>query len=269
MLSALALSPLIFPAFDPVAIHLGPLAIRWYALAYIGGILLGWWYLGKIENRREAPITTAKIREDMIGWAVLGIMLGGRLGYVLFYNNSYYAEHWLEALKIWQGGMSFHGGMLGVIISFWLFARAQKINFIQLMDAVACVAPIGLFFGRLANFVNGELFGRVTTHPWGMVFPRGGELPRHPSQLYEAGAEGLALFLILLILLIYTPALKRTGLLSGVFLLGYGVFRFIIEYAREPDTQLGLLSLGFSMGQWLCLPMIIAGMVLLLRKNKL
>ncbi|MBI3418525.1 MAG: prolipoprotein diacylglyceryl transferase [Proteobacteria bacterium] len=185
-----------FPHLDPVALQIGPLAIRWYALAYIAGVILGWLYakhLAKANPRGPAP----DLYTEVLSWLVFGILIGGRLGYVLFYNGPYYLQHPLEALEIWHGGMSFHGGALGVIGSCWFFCKRHKISYLAFMDIVVCVVPIGLFFGRLANFVNGELFGRASDVPWAMVFPHGGPLPRHPSQLYEAGLEGLLLLAIL------------------------------------------------------------------------
>jgi phosphatidylglycerol:prolipoprotein diacylglycerol transferase len=255
MLAGLLLS---FPHIDPVLVHLGPLAIRWYSLAYIAGVLGGFWWVGKLDKKTASPIFTDAIREDMVVWAIAGIVLGGRLGYILFYNLPYFLEHPADMLKLWEGGMSFHGGLLGVITSFLLFARKHKLHFFHLMDRVAAVTPIGLFFGRLANFINGELYGRVSDSAFAMVFPRGGELPRHPSQLYEAFAEGLLLFTLLNIILVTTKA-KQAGMVSGAFLAGYGICRFVIEYAREPDAQLGLFFSTISMGQILCLPMIAYG----------
>ncbi len=199
-------------------------------------------------------------------WAVLGVVLGGRLGYVLFYHPEYFAGHPADIVKVWQGGMSFHGGMLGVIIAFYWFAKRQSVAFLPLMDLVAAAAPIGLFFGRIANFVNGELYGRVTdpdVAPLAMVFPRGGSLPRHPSQLYEAGLEGLVLFTVIVLFIYTRHALKKPGTVSGVFLLGYGLSRFIVEFFREPDAHLGLLLFDFSMGQWLCVPMVLLGVYMI------
>lgn len=252
-----------FPAIDPVALQLGPLVIRWYALAYIAGITLGWWLIGWLDKRRDVPILTKKQHDDMILWGVLGVVLGGRLGYVLFYNLAYFIEHPLDILKTWQGGMSFHGGALGVILAFYGFARWHKLPYLKLMDMICCAVPIGLFFGRLANFVNGELYGRITDSPLGMVFPHGGPLPRHPSQLYEALCEGLLLFLLLLFLMCGTRLSNRPPFISGAFLAGYGVARFGIEFFRQPDAHLGIVSLHMTMGQWLCLPMIAVGIGLM------
>lgn len=254
-----------FPNIDPVALELGPLVIRWYALAYVFGILIGQWLVLKLDDRRGQPLLSKDARENLVAYAVLGILLGGRFGYIVFYNLDYYLAHPAHIFAIWQGGMSFHGGLLGVLGAFWLFARKYKISWLALMDRLAVVTPIGLLFGRLANFINGELYGRVTDAPWGMVFPTGGPLPRHPSQLYEAGLEGLVLFVVLWTLATTTRAIEKPGLLGGVFIAGYGLARFTIEFFREPDAQLGLLVEGLSMGQLLCLPMMTLGFWLVAR----
>jgi len=255
-----------FPAIDPVLISIGPLAIRWYSLAYIAGILLGWRYiLGLAAMRKQKGIDAAAI-DDLIVWLVLGVILGGRLGYVLFYKAGYYLANPLEALYVWQGGMSFHGGALGVILAMALFSRKRDIAFLPLADMVVCAVPIGLFFGRIANFINGELFGRPTDVPWAVVFPRGGPEPRHPSQLYESFLEGLVLFLILTALWRYTRLYERPGAMGGVFLMGYGAFRFFVEFFREPDAHLGYLVSGATMGQFLSLPMIVFGLWLVARR---
>jgi phosphatidylglycerol:prolipoprotein diacylglycerol transferase len=256
-----------YPNIDPIALQLGPLAIRWYSLAYLAGILLGWWYLKKEHARRPIANLSQKAIDDMVIWAVIGIVIGGRIGYVLFYNAPYYLEHPAQAFHIWEGGMSFHGGMLGTILAFYLFSRKYKVRFLELMDVIAPAATIGLFFGRVANFINGELFGRVTTAPIGMVFPHGGELPRHPSQLYEATLEGLVLFTVLSLLLKYTDARGKPGLISGVFLLGYAIARMIVENFREPDAQLGFLFGSLTMGQLLSAPMLVLGLYLICRKT--
>jgi phosphatidylglycerol---prolipoprotein diacylglyceryl transferase len=248
-----------FPDISPIAFEIGPLVVRWYALAYVAGILLGQRYLIWLDNRNATPIFSKQAREDVILYAVIGIILGGRFGYVVFYNWSYYQHNLHEVLYLWHGGMSFHGGLIGCLVAFWLFARRFHIPWLRVMDYVAVVTPIGLCLGRLANFVNGELYGRVTSVAWGMVFPNGGDLPRHPSQLYQAGLEGLALGLLLFFLAIRTNARAQIGLLSGVFAIGYACARFAVEFFREPDRQLGLLSLGLTMGQWLCVPLAIAG----------
>jgi phosphatidylglycerol:prolipoprotein diacylglycerol transferase len=255
-----------FPEFDPVLIQLGPLAIRWYALAYIFGILIGWGYgRALIRNDRNwggpAPLTIEHF-DDFILWVTLGIILGGRTGYVLFYNLPHFIAHPLEIFEIWNGGMSFHGGFLGCVVAVMAFARLHKIPILSLGDIVCAVAPIGLLLGRLANFVNGELWGRVTDVPWAMIFPRGGLLPRHPSQLYEASLEGLALF-ILLVLLVRAGALRRPGLILGAFAAVYAMARSFCELFREPDVQLGFLWGGATMGQLLSIPLFIAGILLI------
>jgi phosphatidylglycerol:prolipoprotein diacylglycerol transferase len=257
---------LIFPQIDPVAVSIGPLAIRWYALAYITGVLLGWGLAARIARRSPHGIMPHHI-EDSIAWIILGILLGGRIGYVLFYNLDHYAAHPLDALMLWHGGMAFHGGLLGVIAALFLFTWRKKISFLAFTDIIACVVPIGLFLGRLANFVNGELFGRVTTLPWGMVFPGGGDLPRHPSQLYQAGMEGLLLFIILFFLSRQKKIMARAGALSGYFLMFYGLFRMVGELFREPDAQIGFLAGGITMGQVLSLPMIALGLYLAFRRK--
>ncbi|MGQ0675902.1 MAG: prolipoprotein diacylglyceryl transferase [Rhodospirillales bacterium] len=255
-----------FPAIDPVALAIGPVAVRWYALAYIAGILLGWRY-AMVLCRREPNLVSPKQMDDFILWLTLGIVLGGRLGYVLFYNPLYYLEHPAQAFALWQGGMSFHGGLLGVLLAMFLFARKEKLAYFALADVVAVCVPFGLFFGRLANFVNGELWGRATDVPWAFVFPGGGPSPRHPSQLYEASLEGVVLFAVLWWLL-RSGARAQTGLISGAFLLVYGASRFAVEFVREPDAQLGYLALGLTMGQYLCLPMLAYGAYLIARARK-
>jgi phosphatidylglycerol:prolipoprotein diacylglycerol transferase len=254
-----------FPAIDPVLVQVGPFAIRWYALAYIVGLLIGWRYCLYLAGRPPRLVTRDQL-DDFFLWATLGVVLGGRIGYVLFYQPGYFLEHPLDILFVWEGGMSFHGGLIGVILAMYLFARRRGIPFFALTDIVASATPIGLFFGRLANFVNGELFGRPTDVPWAMVFPNGGDQPRHPSQLYEAALEGVVLFLALFLLARFTRALERPGLLSGVFLIGYGLSRFLVEFFREPDAQLGYLLGGtVTMGQILSLPMIALGLFLVFR----
>jgi phosphatidylglycerol:prolipoprotein diacylglycerol transferase len=254
---------LVFPNIDPVLIQIGPFGIRWYALAYIAGIVLGWWWCKRLLARPPG-VMTAEAFDDFILWATLGIVLGGRLGYVLFYRPGYYLEQPLEALKVWQGGMSFHGGMLGTLIAIVLFARRRKIKLLALSDVVACGVPFGLFFGRVANFINGELWGRVTDVLWGMIFPNAGPLPRHPSQLYQACLEGIVLFLVLFAVE-RAGGRRRPGLLTGVFLIGYGTARSIGELFRQPDSFLGFLIGGLTMGQLLSAPMIVAGLYLVLR----
>jgi len=257
---------LTFPNFDPILIQLGPFAIRWYALAYIAGILIGWLYARAIIRNDglwggPAPLTTADY-DDFIVWVTLGIILGGRIGYVLFYNPGYFAEHPLEALQLWKGGMSFHGGFTGCIAAVVLFAKSRGIPVLSLGDITCAVGPIGLFLGRLANFINGELWGRPADVPWAVVFPTGGPLPRHPSQLYEAGLEGVVLLLVLGFL-IRRGALRRPGLIIGAFAIGYALARSFCELFREPDAQLGFLWGGLTMGMLLSLPLLLFGVALI------
>lgn len=251
-----------FPNFDPVLISIGPVAIRWYALAYVGSILLGWWLARRVSADARAWGGLSPIRpidvDDVIVWCALGIVLGGRLGYVLFYQPDYFAAHPAEVLLLWRGGMSFHGGFLGTVLALVLFAWRRGIPVLAMLDLAAIVTPIGLFFGRIANFVNGELWGRVTDVPWAFVFPYAGPEPRHPSQLYEAGLEGIVLFLILMLAL-RRGALARRGLVGGLFVAGYGVMRVIGELFREPDANIGFLVSGLTMGMLLSLPMILVG----------
>ena len=253
-----------FPAIDPVLIQIGPFALRWYALAYIMGILLGWMYARAVIRSEplwggKAPMTVTDY-DDFILWATLGVILGGRLGYVLFYNLPFFIEHPAAIFKLWEGGMSFHGGFLGVVLATLLFARRRHIPFLSLADVTCAVYPIGHFLGRLANFINGELWGRPTDVPWAIVFPsrEAGPIPRHPSQLYEAGLEGL-LLLVLLAWFMRRGALKRPGLVTGLFAVGYGLTRIACEFFREPDIQLGFLWGGLTMGMLLSLPLILAG----------
>ena len=256
------IAALTFPQIDPVAISLGPFAIRWYALAYIGGLLIAWWYCRWLTTRPPRQIG-AEAFDDFLLWATLGILLGGRLGYVLFYKPGFYLANPQEILMIWRGGMSFHGGLLGVAVAEVAFARRRGIPLLALTDIVACAVPIGLFLGRIANFVNGELFGRPSELPWAMAFPRGGPLARHPSQLYEAALEGLVLFLVLYVL-VRLRALERGGALTGAFLIGYALARMLAERFREPDAYLGFLAGGVTMGQVLSLPMALAGLGLVI-----
>lgn len=263
MLPNLPIAVLPYPEIDPVLIQLGPVAIRWYGLAYAVGLLLGWRYVLRL-NRGPAGLLNKRQVDDLLIWMALGVILGGRLGSVLFYNLPYYLEHPAEILFVWQGGMSFHGGVIGVVAALLVFARRQAVPFLRLADLVVPAIPIGLFFGRLANFVNAELYGRPSQVPWAMVFPTDPQaLPRHPSQLYEAGLEGALLFAVLAWLAWGTGAYRRPGLLSGVFLVGYGLSRGLVELVRQPDPQLGFLVLGSTMGQWLSLPMLLAGAALL------
>jgi phosphatidylglycerol:prolipoprotein diacylglycerol transferase len=248
--------------------ELGPFAIRWYAMAYIAGLVIGWRYCVALAKRPPLVVKPSDV-DDFLTWATLGVVLGGRLGYVLFYQPSQYLANPLAALEVWHGGMSFHGGALGVIIAMLLFCRQRGISFFSFGDIIVCAVPIGLFFGRIANFINGELWGRASDVPWAMVFPTGGSEPRHPSQLYEAGLEGILLFLIINILERTTRIRDRPGALGGVFLIGYGLARIIVEFFRQPDSFLGYLAFGWlTMGQILSLPLIIAGLILLLRPQR-
>jgi len=258
-----------FPAIDPVAVRLGPVAVRWYALAYVVGLIGAWWLVRRVGSGRAA-ILTKRDADDLLMWATLGVVLGGRLGYVLFYKPGYYIENLGEVLSLWRGGMSFHGGMLGVILTALLFGRARRLNMLSVGDLAALAAPIGLFFGRLANFVNGELWGRTSDASWAMVFPdpRAGNVPRHPSQLYEAALEGIVLFAALLLAMRFLDSLKRPGEIGGLFLAGYGVARIVAELFREPDAHLGFLFAGATMGQLLSLPMIAVGLWLVWRARR-
>ncbi|MEX2630729.1 MAG: prolipoprotein diacylglyceryl transferase [Tistlia sp.] len=254
-----AQAALTFPQFDPVAIAIGPLQVRWYALSYILGLLLAWRYCRWLTTRSPAAIAREAF-DDFLFWAIIGVVIGGRLGYVLFYAPHYFAEHPLEALMVWKGGMAFHGGLLGVAAAAFLFCRNRRLPFFGIMDIVACAAPIGLFLGRIANFINGELWGRTSDLPWAMVFPAAGPEPRHPSQLYQAGLEGLLLFLVLF-LAMRQGGLQRYGLLSGVFLIGYAVARSLGEVFRQFDTDVGLI-LGLTQGQLYSVPMLLLGIYL-------
>lgn len=253
-----------YPVMNPVAIAIGPIAIRWYALAYLLGLVIGWLYgrqLAKLSPRAVKPTDV----DDFLSWATLGVVLGGRLGYVMFYMPGYYIDHPMEALAIWKGGMSFHGGLLGVIIAGVSYCRLRNINTAAFADIMFCVAPIGLCLGRIANFINGELPGRTTDVPWAMVFPGYGPLPRHPSQLYQAAMEGFALFVILFALSRSAAIRARPGLLSGAFLVGYAIFRSIGELFRQPDAFLGFIWEGTTMGQLLSAPMLLIGVGLIVR----
>ena len=251
---------LVHPQFDPVALSLGPIAIRWYGLMYLVAFGL-FFFLGRYRAKRDPwrGVSYALI-DDLLFFGVLGVVLGGRLGYVLFYKPGYYAAHPLEILAVWQGGMAFHGGFLGVLVAAWWVARRHRIAWLALTDFIAPLVPCGLAAGRMGNFINGELWGRPTDVPWAMIFAQGGPVPRHPSQLYQFALEGVLLFAVLWL---YSAGRRPAGAVSGAFLLGYGVFRFAAEYFREPDNFLGLLAFDLSMGQWLSLPMIAAGAGLL------
>ncbi len=255
---------ILFPAIDPVLVQVGPFAIRWYSLAYIAGILLGWRYMRLLAARQPNGPSAIDI-DDIIVWATIGTILGGRLGYVSFYQPGYFLANPGEVLAVWRGGMSFHGGLLGVLVATIVFVRRRGIGLLGIADLLACATPIGLFFGRLANFVNGELWGRPSDVPWAMVFPRAGPLPRHLSQLYESALEGVLLFAGLWLLWRFTRGRDRPGFLFGAFLSGYGVSRMIVEQFREPDAQIGFLLGGVTMGQSLSLPMVAAGLWLMAR----
>ncbi len=283
---------MIFPEFDPVLIHIGPVPIRWYALAYVTGIVVGWWYASRLAKREslwapgKPPVSPMQL-DDLVLWITLGIILGGRLGYALFYKPVMYLQlftghSWgerLELFQLWTGGMSFHGGFLGVAIALILFARKHRINRLSVGDLIAPVVPIGLFFGRIANFINGELWGRETTVPWAVRFCNAriqetygfcpaGDLPRHPSQLYEAGLEGLVLFVILSLAIWKWRMLTRPGFVTGLFLVGYGLARAALENVRQPDAGFEHLPLNLTMGMILSIPMILVGAWLIWRALK-
>lgn len=249
-----------FPNIDPELVRIGPFAIRWYALAYIAGLVLGWLYIRSLAARPPALMNREQA-DDILLWLTLGVVLGGRFGYVLFYKAGYYVDHPLEAFKLWQGGMSFHGGLLGVTLAMIWFARRRKISIFAVSDFVSCATPIGLFFGRIANFINGELWGRATDVSWGVVFPHpaAGGVPRHPSQLYEALLEGLVLFAIMFVLTRTTRLRHRPGVMTGVFCMGYGAARIFVEFFRQPDVHLGFLVGGATMGQLLSIPLFLFG----------
>ena len=260
-----------FPVFDPVLVSIGPLSIRWYALAYIGGLIIGNWLCLKLSAAsslwgQRVPPSPALI-DDMLLYAALGVVLGGRFGYVLFYNLDYFIAHPDQILSVWQGGMSFHGGLAGCAFGLYLSSKRHHTHPAALFDVAAAVAPLGLFLGRIANFINGELWGRPTDVDWAMIFPLGGPIPRHPSQLYEAGLEGLVLGLVL-ILAIRLGALRRPWLVSGLFGCGYGIARIVSEFFREPDPQLGYLWGGATMGMLLSLPLVLLGLWLIIQSHK-
>ncbi len=247
-----------FPQIDPVLIEVGPLAVRWYGVMYSLSFLLGWPLL-KRRAKKLQPDLSDDTLGDLLVWVLMGVVLGGRMGYVLFYQPGFYLSDPLAIVRVWEGGMSFHGGLLGVGVAGCLFAHRKKIRCALLVDLLVPIVPLGLFLGRIGNFINGELWGRTTDVPWGMVFPHAGYLPRHPSQLYEAFLEGV----VLLALLWWLGRKKRPpGYLLGVFIFGYGLSRFLVEFFREPDAHMGFLSLGMTMGQWLSLPMVLVGGVL-------
>lgn len=250
---------LVHPGFDPVAISIGPFAVRWYGLMYLAAFV-AFITLSRVRARRMPELGwNARMIDDVLFFGVLGVILGGRLGYVAFYKPGYYLEHLAEIPAVWQGGMSFHGGFLGVVAGMWLFARTHRKHWLDVTDAIAPLVPLGLACGRLGNFINGELWGRATDVPWAMIFPQVDRVARHPSQLYEFALEGVALFLILWR---YSAQPRPRGAVSALFLIGYGAFRFGVEFTREPDSFLGFLAGGMTMGQWLSLPMIVAGAAL-------
>jgi phosphatidylglycerol:prolipoprotein diacylglycerol transferase len=246
-----------YPHIDPVAISLGPVKVHWYGLMYVIGISAAWWLARRRSQQPGFPWTPAQV-EDFIFFTALGMVLGGRVGYMLFYNLPGFLADPLMIVRVWEGGMAFHGGLIGTLAAMWIYGRRHGMSFLELGDFVAPFVPIGLGAGRIGNFINGELWGRVTDVPWGMVFPTGGPLPRHPSQLYEAALEGLALFVILQV---FSRKPRPVGAVGSVFLMGYGLFRFVAEFVREPDVQLGYVALNWlTMGQLLSLPMILGGL---------
>ena len=259
--------------FDPVLIDLGIFQIRWYSISYIFGILIGWIYANKIikltgANQHNFEAIKESHFNDLIIYLVIGIIFGGRLGYVIFYNFEYYSQNFFEIFKIWQGGMSFHGGLLGVIISIIIFSKKTKTNFFKFADVVSCVAPIGIFLGRIANFINGELFGKTSTLPWAIIFPNGGNIARHPSQIYEAILEGIILFIIINYIALKKQLLFKTGYISGYFLILYSILRILAENFREPDIHLGFFFNYFSLGTLLSLATLITGLTIIMSIKK-
>lgn len=252
-----------FPDINPIILPLGPLAISWYSLSYVVGILIGWRYAIRVVKANDLGISPKNL-DDFVSWVIIGIIIGGRLGYILFYDPAKYFSHPIEILKTYEGGMSFHGGIIGYITAAYLFSKKNNIHFLSLTDISAIVCPVTLMLGRIANFINAELYGRVTDVPWGVVFP-GTIEPRHPSQLYEAFCEGLLLIIILGFCANKTSALLKRGLISSLFLIFYSIFRIIIEFFREPDIQIGFIVGDFTMGQLLCLPMLIVGIILMIK----
>jgi len=259
-----ALPVIPFPTIDPVALAIGPFDIRWYAIAYIIGLILGWRYVLRLVRQPGTPMTAKEV-DDFIVWATIGVVLGGRIGYVLFYRPGFYFANPEHILYVWQGGMAFHGGLLGVMSAIVLFSRKRGLRLLEVSDIIAAAAPVGLFFGRIANFINAELFGRPSDVAWAVIFPTGGPEARHPSQLYEAALEGVLLFAVIAVLLSATRARERPGLITGVFLCGYGIARIVVEFFREPDAHLGFMLGGVTMGQILSLPVLGAGAYLIAR----
>jgi phosphatidylglycerol:prolipoprotein diacylglycerol transferase len=256
-----------FPNIDPVLVQLGPFAIRWYALAYITGIVGGWLLIRRLVRRPGWTVDATAI-DDLVLYVTLGVILGGRIGYVLFYQSGWYLSHPLEILQVWRGGMSFHGGLVGVILALVLFARQNRLPLLEIADLAAAVAPLGLLLGRVANFINGELWGRPTDVPWAVVFPHAGPEPRHPSQLYEAVLEGLVLLAVTQVLAWRPRCPEHAGRIGGAFLVGYALARIVVELFREPDAQLGFLLGGLTMGQLLSLPMLAGGLYLLAQAGR-
>lgn len=256
-----------YPEIDPVFLEIGPLALRWYALAYVLGLVLGWLYVRRMAQEAPPVMSRAQV-DDLLLWATLGVVLGGRLGYVMFYQPGFYLEHPLQALAVWQGGMAFHGGVIGVALAVALFARANRLRLLRVADLVAAATPIGLLFGRIANFVNGELWGRVTDVPWAMVFPGAGDQPRHPSQLYEAFLEGIVLLVLIWAARRFWGIARWPGMSVGIFCIGYAIARIAVEFVREPDAHLGLIAGVATMGQVLSLPLLALGVFLVWRSRR-
>ena len=259
--------------FDPVLIDFGLFQIRWYSMAYILGIILGWMYATKIViftniNKYNFQSIKKKEFDDLIIYLVIGIIIGGRLGYILFYNIEYYTQNFYEIFKLWQGGMSFHGGLIGVIISILIFSKKNRTSFFKLTDIISCVAPIGICLGRIANFINGELYGKISALPWAVIFPEGGNIPRHPSQIYEALLEGVILFALINYFALKKQLLFKTGYISGLFLISYSILRIVSEIFREPDIHLGLFFNYFSLGTLLSMTTFILGLVIIITAKK-
>jgi len=261
--------------FNPVLVDFGLFQIRWYSIAYILGVILGWVYANKIikkidKNKYNFKSIEKTQLDDLITYLVIGIVLGGRLGYIIFYDIEYYSQNILEIFKIWEGGMSFHGGLLGVIISTFIFAQNSKTNFFKFSDIISCVAPIGIFLGRIANFINGELYGKISNLPWAVVFPAAGNLSRHPSQIYEAFFEGIILFILINFLALKKQLLLKPGYISSVFLISYSILRIVSENFREPDKHLGYFFNYFSLGSLLSIATLIAGFLIIfyIKKNE-
>lgn len=263
-MSLLALS---YPMIDPVAIQIGPIAIRWYALAYIAGLLIGWRVVLALIRQQPNPPMRRNDADDFLVWAIIAVLVGGRLGYVVLYNFAYYLERPYEILFIWRGGMSFHGGLVGVMVVLILFCQKRNLALLPVADLISSVAPIGSFFGRIANFINAELWGRPTDLPWAMVFPGAGPQPRHPSQLYEAVFEGIILFVLVQLLYRNPRVRERPGMVAGAFLVGYALSRILVEFAREPDIHIGFLIVGTTMGQLLSVPQALLGLLLIWRAH--